>query len=194
MSPYDPPAIGASRGGGRSAPRPSGHGATRRRPAAPHREGGRAEDLAYNRLEGRGREIGRGGLELHALIGRPYEGLRTLGGHFGSIFERPPARRSVGIENILTPRIGALYLLMPEQRSGAYTSGAAIEASKSETLDIIGQPRRPSRAHGLPTIFHGLLRTSDQAQPSQRCANHQRASVAAKAGSAAEREQQSAAA
>jgi len=53
-----------------------------RRPAAAHREGRRAEDLADDALEIVGRQIRRGGLELHALVWRPYEGLRTLGGHF----------------------------------------------------------------------------------------------------------------
>ena len=88
----------------------------RRRDA--HRERRRAEDFADDGLEGVGREVCDRALEDHALIGRPDEGLRTLGGHFGSIFERPPARRSVGIQNISTPRIGALYLLMPELRGG----------------------------------------------------------------------------
>ena len=45
-----------------------------RRPAAAHRERGRAEDFADDGLEGVGRQIRRGGLELHALVGGPDEG------------------------------------------------------------------------------------------------------------------------
>ena len=63
-----------------------------RRPAAPHREGRRAEDFADDGLEIVGRQIRRGGLELHALVGRPYEGLRSLGGHFDQFNFEPPGR------------------------------------------------------------------------------------------------------
>ena len=41
---------------------------------AAHRERGRAEDFAHDGLEGLGREVRDGALEVHALIGCPDEG------------------------------------------------------------------------------------------------------------------------